>query len=65
MIFATTPSQTVGPYFAIGLPWPGGPFTVPEGTPGAIVISGTVLRSEEHTSELQSLPNLICRLLLE
>ena len=42
MIFATTPSQTVGPYFAIGLPWPGGPFSVPEGTPGAIVISGTV-----------------------
>ena len=43
MIFATTPSQTVGPYFALGLPWPEGPFVVPEGTPGAIVISGTVL----------------------
>src|SRR5258706_15415526 len=25
----------------------------------------TVLRSEEHTSELQSLTNLVCRLLLE
>ena len=43
MIFTTTPSQTVGPYFAIGLPWPEGPFAVPEGTPGAIVIRGTVL----------------------
>jgi protocatechuate 3,4-dioxygenase alpha subunit len=26
-----TPSQTVGPYFAIGLPWPDGPDVVPEG----------------------------------
>src|SRR5438093_7792669 len=26
---------------------------------------GTSLRSEEHTSELQSLTNLVCRLLLE
>jgi len=26
---------------------------------------GSALRSEEHTSELQSLTNLVCRLLLE
>ena len=26
-----TPSQTVGPFLAIGLPWPDGPFVVPEG----------------------------------
>src|SRR5438093_8913718 len=26
---------------------------------------GTISRSEEHTSELQSLTNLVCRLLLE
>ncbi|MGD0196816.1 MAG: protocatechuate 3,4-dioxygenase subunit alpha [Solirubrobacteraceae bacterium] len=38
----TTPSQTVGPYFAIGLPWPAGPFAVPPGTAGAITITGTV-----------------------
>jgi protocatechuate 3,4-dioxygenase, alpha subunit len=38
-----TPSQTVGPFFAIGLPWPDGPFVVPPGTPGAIEISGRVL----------------------
>ncbi len=42
MIFETTPSQTVGPYFAIGLPFELGPFAVPEGTPGAIHITGTV-----------------------
>jgi protocatechuate 3,4-dioxygenase alpha subunit len=42
MIFATTPSQTVGPYFSIGLPWPEGPHAVAAGTPGAITISGTV-----------------------
>lgn len=42
MIFSTTPSQTVGPYFAIGLPWPEGPHAVTAETPGTIVISGTV-----------------------
>jgi len=43
MSLPVTPSQTVGPYLAIGLPWPDGPFAVPEGTPGAITISGAVL----------------------
>ena len=42
MIFETTPSQTVGPYFAIGMPWPEGPLAVTEDSPGAIRISGTV-----------------------
>ena len=28
----TTPSQTVGPYFSIGLPWPDGPHVVDPGT---------------------------------
>lgn len=42
MIFPTTPSQTVGPYFAIGLPWSAGPFAVPDATPGAIRLRGTV-----------------------
>jgi protocatechuate 3,4-dioxygenase alpha subunit len=40
--FETTPSQTVGPYFAIGLPWAEGPYAVAPGTPGAITIGGTV-----------------------
>ncbi|HEY3463791.1 MAG TPA: protocatechuate 3,4-dioxygenase subunit alpha [Amycolatopsis sp.] len=37
-----TPSQTVGPYLSIGLPWPDGPYVVPEGTPGAFWIRGVV-----------------------
>jgi protocatechuate 3,4-dioxygenase alpha subunit len=37
-----TPSQTVGPFFAIGLPWDAGPHVVAPGTPGAIAITGTV-----------------------
>ena len=42
MSYKVTPSQTVGPYLAIGLPWPDGPFVVPEGSPGAITITGRV-----------------------
>jgi protocatechuate 3,4-dioxygenase alpha subunit len=37
-----TPSQTVGPFFAIGLPWPEGPFAVDADEPGAIWIRGQV-----------------------
>ena len=39
----STPSQTVGPYLSIGLPWEDGPDVVPEGTVGEILIWGTVL----------------------
>ena len=35
-----TPSQTVGPYFAMRLPWADGPFVVPPGTENAITITG-------------------------
>jgi protocatechuate 3,4-dioxygenase, alpha subunit len=38
-----TPSQTIGPFFAVGLCWPDGPDVVAEGTPGAVRISGRVL----------------------
>jgi protocatechuate 3,4-dioxygenase alpha subunit len=38
-----TPSQTVGPFLGIGLPWPDGPFVVPPGTTDSIVIEGRVL----------------------
>jgi len=38
-----TPSQTVGPFLAIGLPWPTGPFVVPDGTQDAITITGLVI----------------------
>src|SRR5438093_10134843 len=37
--------------------------TLPQNVPGSRAHAGT--RSEEHTSELQSLTNLVCRLLLE
>jgi protocatechuate 3,4-dioxygenase alpha subunit len=37
-----TPSQTVGPFLGMGLPWPDGPYVVAEGTPGAIIIGGTL-----------------------
>ncbi|WP_328989287.1 protocatechuate 3,4-dioxygenase subunit alpha [Kribbella sp. NBC_01245] len=36
----TTPSQTVGPYVAIGLDWPEGHAMVAEGTPGAVILEG-------------------------
>src|SRR5690554_7991766 len=35
------------------------------GSVGRLDHSGCKLRSEEHTSELQSRPHLVCRLLLE
>ncbi|MBV9448877.1 MAG: protocatechuate 3,4-dioxygenase subunit alpha, partial [Streptosporangiaceae bacterium] len=44
-----TPSQTVGPYFAMRLPWPDGPYVVPEGTPGAVVIVGRVYDGAGNT----------------
>jgi protocatechuate 3,4-dioxygenase, alpha subunit len=37
-----TPSQTVGPFFAIALPWSDGPEVVSNDTPGAFWIRGTV-----------------------
>ena len=42
MIFPPTASQTVGPYFAVGLPWPDGPFAVARDTPGAVKIRGVI-----------------------
>jgi protocatechuate 3,4-dioxygenase alpha subunit len=39
----TTPSQTVGPFLSICLPWTDGPELVAEGTPGAITIVGRVV----------------------
>jgi protocatechuate 3,4-dioxygenase alpha subunit len=35
-----TPSQTVGPFLHIALSWPDGPYVVPEGTLGSVVITG-------------------------
>ena len=41
-----TPSQTVGPFLSLGLDWPNGELVVPEGSPGAIVITGVVRDGE-------------------
>lgn len=38
-----TPGQTVGPFFGLALPFPGGAELVPPGTPGAVRLSGRVL----------------------
>jgi protocatechuate 3,4-dioxygenase, alpha subunit len=38
----STPSQTVGPYFSIGLPWDLGPSVVPDDADGVLTISGIV-----------------------
>jgi protocatechuate 3,4-dioxygenase alpha subunit len=40
---STTPSQTVGPFFAIELPYGDGPCVVREGTEGAIWVRGRLL----------------------
>src|SRR2546430_9598443 len=38
---------------------------IPDGRPSVAPAAAARLRSEEHTSELQSQSNLVCRLLLE
>lgn len=43
MTLPSTPSQTVGPFFSIGLIWADGPFVVSQGTIGAFWIRGRVL----------------------
>lgn len=43
MTLPQTPSQTIGPFFAVGLCWPDGPDVVAEGTPGVVWIAGRVL----------------------
>ena len=43
MSLPRTPSQTVGPFFAIALRWPDGPQVVPDGTPGAFWIRGRLI----------------------
>ena len=37
-----TPSQTVGPFLSLGLTWPTGHLVVPEGSPGAVRITGVL-----------------------
>lgn len=39
----TTPAQTVGPFFGLGLPYDGGPALVPPTHPDAVQLTGRVL----------------------
>src|SRR5262249_61170105 len=57
-ILAAAAGSTTGPL-------PGKPAVAPDGWNGLSLSLGATGRSEEHTSELQSLTNLVCRLLLE
>jgi protocatechuate 3,4-dioxygenase alpha subunit len=41
--YGETPSQTVGPFFHLGMPWPDGPYACTAGTDGAFWIRGRVL----------------------
>jgi protocatechuate 3,4-dioxygenase alpha subunit len=41
--FGPTPSQTVGPYWHLGLPWPDGPDAAPASAPGRITLALTVI----------------------
>src|SRR5258706_2064216 len=56
--------EAVGAFVRLAQPVP---FDAPDGKPVSLVFLLLVpeQRSEEHTSELQSLTNLVCRLLLE
>src|SRR5690606_41179600 len=68
------PTRPLGDHLVLpGLGWAAGP-AARGGTPGSLRSGGRVQhlashggrdRSEEHTSELQSRENLVCRLLLE
>ena len=43
MSLPVTPSQTVGPFFGVGLPYAGGEEVVPAGSPGAFRVEGQVI----------------------
>lgn len=44
-----TPAQTAGPFLHIGLIWPGGEYAVPDGTPSAFWLRGTVFDGKGDT----------------
>src|SRR2546430_5925434 len=58
------PRSTLFPYTTLFRSWPGLADHAPRGVPRGAPIHPR-WRSEEHTSELQSQSNLVCRLLLE
>src|SRR2546430_9691043 len=67
--FSTDVWSTTVVIVGIGLVWAGEtrdlPWLVYADALAGLAVAAVVLRSEEHTSELQSQSNLVCRLLLE
>src|SRR5436305_11947633 len=59
------PRSTLFPYTTLFRSRPRSDTTSSRGRLVALVAPGRPPRSEEHTSELQSRPHLVCRLLLE
>src|SRR5438132_8808148 len=63
------PAEVKGNFDHFGIDLKGGRlFATPEGYHAVVVFdlkTGKLVRSEEHTSELQSHSDLVCRLLLE
>src|SRR5258706_10622665 len=60
------PRSTLFPYTTLFRSRPFRPFNPPNPhMPMSQLLWADAIRSEEHTSELQSLTNLVCRLLLE
>src|SRR6202008_5206359 len=62
---ATTEISTLPLRDALPISSPGNVLVVTDGAEAAVDEGGPVTRSEEHTSELQSHSDLVCRLLLE
>src|SRR3989442_11113521 len=60
-----SPSPLAGTGRAGGRPHRSEPGSAGDGPPAPPAGGGPETRSEEHTSELQSRPHLVCRLLLE
>src|SRR5258705_1751963 len=60
------PRSTLFPYTTLFRSKPGNVYMREDDTPVLLDFGGRrIIRSEEHTSELQSLRHLVCRLLLE
>src|SRR3989442_4685380 len=62
---ATTEIYTLSLHDALPISRPRMRTSSPPGTTSSVSSGPTCSRSEEHTSELQSRPHLVCRLLLE
>src|SRR5947207_9135293 len=65
LITPRPPRSTLFPYTTLFRSSRAAPATRPEATASGFFSPGDAGRSEEHTSELQSHSDLVCRLLLE